>query len=98
MSVLGSIVVWNRCVSCLLDLSARNGVKMGMGRRRRRVRIQKEGRERRLPDLLYADYLDLCGESEEDLRAMMGCFVEVCRTRGLKVNAGKRKVLVLGGD
>ena len=36
-------------------------------------------RERRLPGLLYTDDLVLCGESEEDLRAMMGRFVEVCR-------------------
>ena len=28
----------------------------------------------------------------------MGCFVEVCRIRGLKVNAGKSKVMVLGGE
>ena len=35
-------------------------VKMGMGRRR--MRFQKEGREWRLPDLLYADDLVLCGE------------------------------------
>ena len=39
----------------------------------------EEGREWRLPGLLYADDLVLCGESEEDLRAMVGCFVEVCR-------------------
>ena len=34
--------------------------------------------------------LILCGESEEDLKAMMGYFVDVCRRRGLKVNAGRR--------
>ena len=28
----------------------------------------------------------------------MGCFVEVCRRIGLKVNAVKRKVFVLGGE
>ena len=39
----------------------------------------------------------LCGESEKDLRAMVGCFVEVGRRRGLKVNAGKSKVMVIGG-
>ena len=37
----------------------------------------KEGRELGLPGLLYADDLVLCCESEEDLRAMMGCFVGV---------------------
>ena len=46
---------------------------------------------------LYADDLDLHGELEEDLRAMVGCFVKVCRRRGLKANAGKSKVMVLGG-
>ena len=35
-------------------------------------------------------------ELEEDLREMMGCFVEVYKRRGLKVNAGKSKVMVLG--
>ena len=34
----------------------------------------KEGRELGLLGLLYADDLVLCGESEEDLRAMMGSF------------------------
>ena len=47
---------------------------------------------------LYADELVLCGESEEGLRAMVGCFAEVCRRRGLRVNAGKSKVMVLGGE
>ena len=58
----------------------------------------EEGREWRLPGLLYADDLVLCGESEEDLRAMVGRFAEVCRRRGLKVNAGKSKVMVLDGE
>ena len=51
-----------------------------------------------MPGLLYADYLVLCSESEEDLRAMVGRFAEVSRRRGLKVNAGKSKVMVLGGE
>ena len=38
-----------------------------------------------------------CGESEEDLRVMVGQFAEVCRRRGLKVNTGKSKVMVLNG-
>ena len=45
-------------------------VKMGMGRRE--VRFIEDGREWRLPGLLYIDYLILCGESEEDLKAMVG--------------------------
>ena len=46
-----------------------------------------EVRERRLPGFLYADDLVLCGKSKEDLRAMVGHFVEVC-----KVNPGKKMV------
>ena len=52
-------------------------VKIGMGRRR--VSFLEDGRrEWRLPGLLYADDLVLCGESEEDLRVMVGRFIEVC--------------------
>ena len=39
-----------------------------------------------------------CGESEEELRAMVGRFFEVYRRRGLKVNAGKSTVMVLDGE
>ena len=40
----------------------------------------------------------LCGKSEEELKAMMGCFVEVCST-GMKVNAGKKsKMMVLNRE
>ena len=46
---------------------------------------------------MYADDLVLCGESEENLRAMGVRFVEVCR-RCLKVNAGKIKEIALGGE
>ena len=37
------------------------------------------------------------GESEEDLRAMVEWFADICRRQGLKVNAGKIKVMVLNG-
>ena len=47
---------------------------------------------------MYADDLVLCVESEEDPRAMVGRFTELCRRRGLKVNAGKNKVIVLGAE
>ena len=40
----------------------------------------------------------LCGESEEDLRAMARHFVEVWRKRCLKFNANKSKVILLGGE
>ena len=58
----------------------------------------EEGREWELPGLLYTDELVLCGESEENLRAMLGRFVEVCKKRGLKVNADKSKVMVMNGE
>ena len=51
-----------------------------------------------MPGLLYADDLVLCGKSEEDLRVMVARFVVVCRRRGLKVNAGRSKVMVLRGE
>ena len=51
-----------------------------------------------MPGLLYADDLVLYGESEEDLRMMVGQFAEVCRRRGLKVNAGKGKLILLNGE
>ena len=38
-----------------------------------------------------------CAAVGEDLRTMVGCFVKVCRRRGLKVNADKIKVMLLGG-
>ena len=47
----------------------------------------EEGRDWILPGLLYVDNLVLCGESEEDLRVMVECFIEV-RRRYLKINAG----------
>ena len=34
--------------------------------------------------ILYAGDLVLCGESEEDLKVIMGYFVVVCRRRGFK--------------
>ena len=67
-------------------------MKMGIGRRI--VRFLEERRVR-LPGLLYADDLIMCGESEEGLRAMVRRFFEVCR-RGMKVIAGKSKVHVDG--
>ena len=58
----------------------------------------EEGREWRLPGLLYVDDLVLCDELEEVLRAMVGPFAEVCSRRGLKVNTGKGKVMLLGEE
>ena len=58
----------------------------------------KDGREWRLPGLLYVDDSVLCDEPEEDLRAMVGRLAELCRRRRLKFNAGKSKVTVLNGE
>ena len=51
-----------------------------------------------MPGLLYEDDLVLYVESEKDLRVMVGWYAEVCRRRGLRVNAGKSKVMVLNGE
>ena len=51
-----------------------------------------------LPGLFYADDLVMCGELEEDLRAIVRRLIQVCRRRGLKVNAGKSKIMVLNGE
>ena len=37
---------------------------------------------------LYADDLVLRSESEDDLRGMIGVFDDICKSRGLKGNAG----------
>ena len=69
-----------------------------MGIVRRGVRFLENWREWRLSDVLYADDLVLCGESEENLRVMVELFVEMCRRGGLEVNAFKKKVMVLNGE
>ena len=48
---------------------------MGIGRRG--VRLLENGREWRLPGPSYADDLVLSGESEEDLREMVGWFAGI---------------------
>ena len=58
------------------------------------MRFLEEGRQWRLPVLLYVNDFVLCGEPEEDLKVMVGHFVEVCRRRGLKLNADKSKVML----
>ena len=49
----------------------------------------EEGYNRVNRDALWQVFL--CSESKEDLRVMMRQFVEVCRRRELKVNAGKEQ-------
>ena len=58
----------------------------------------EERREWRLPGLLYADDLALCGEPEGNLGAMMGRFVEECRRRSLQVIADKSKVMMMNEE
>ena len=62
------------------------------------IRFLKEGREKRLAGLLYADHLVMGVESEVDLKVMVGCFVVRFRRRGLKVHMDKSKVMVLVGE
>ena len=87
--------IMSPCLSNVYMDAEMKEVEMGIGRRG--VRFQEEGREWRLPCFSCADDLVLCGELEEELRALVGRFVEVCRGRGLKVDAGKSKVMVLVG-
>ena len=47
---------------------------------------------------MYADDLALRGEPEDDLTAMVGCFVYVCRRTGLNVDTNKIKVMMLNGE
>ena len=63
-----SPLLFNVCMDVVME------VKMGLGRRG--IRFQEEGREWRLPGLLYADDLVLLGESEEDLRGMVELFAK----------------------
>ena len=53
---------------------------MGIGRKG--ARYQELRRKWILASFLCADLLVLWDESEEDLGAMVGCFVEVCKRRG----------------
>ena len=62
------------------------------------MRFLEEGREWRLPGLLYAGDSVLGGDLEEVLRVMVKRFAEMCRRRRLKFNAGKSKVMVLSEE
>ena len=52
------------------------------------IEISRGERLWRFPSLLYADDLVLCSESE-DLKMMVGRFIGVCKSIGLKANADK---------
>src|SRR5678815_4994791 len=45
----------------------------------KRDRLMENGREWRVPYLLYADDLVLCGESEESLRGLVGGLESKCK-------------------
>jgi hypothetical protein len=62
------------------------------------VRVVDRGIERRIPCLLYADDLVLCGESEESLRKLVESFDRICKRRGLTVNVDKSKVMVMNEE
>ena len=49
-------------------------MEIGMGRSG--LRLPEEGRGWKLPGVLYADDLVLCGESNEDLRVMVEHFAD----------------------
>ena len=82
-------------MSCIYGCSDERE-ESGDGEKGREISLEGERGEIAWP--LVADDLVMCGESEENLRAVVGRFVEVCKRRGLKVNAGKSKVMVLGGE
>ena len=49
-------------------------------------------------EITWPFVLVLFGESEEDLRAIVVRYVEVCRRKGLMVNVGKSKVMILNRE
>ena len=53
--------------------------------------------EWRISDLLYADDVAFVAESGSELNEMVNKFNRVCIRRGLKINADKSKVLIVGG-
>ena len=69
-----------------------------MGMKMEGVRLTENGVEWKLPCLLYADDLVLCGESEESLSKLVEGFGKICKRRGLKVNVDKSKVMVIGKE
>ena len=50
-----------------------------------------------MPGLLHKNDLVLVWRVREDLKGMVGIFVEVCRRSSLKDNANKTKLAVFGG-
>ena len=69
-----------------------------MGMEMEGVKMKMNGAEWKVPCLLYADDLVLCGESEESLSRLVERFGRICKRRGLKVNVDKSKVMVIGKE
>ena len=91
VGVLGSIGVYHVPLALLCIYgSSEEGVENRGGEEG--MRFQEEGR---FPGLLYVDDLILFGKSKENLREIVRRFVEVCKGRGLKVNAGISKIMCM---
>src|SRR5678815_4456267 len=88
------------CVSSWLFNLYMDGVmkELEMGVAGNGVRMMENGGEWRVPYLLYADDLVLCSESEESLRGLVERFGRMSKSRGLKVNVDKSKVMVVSED
>ena len=71
---------------------------MKMEIERLEVKFSEDERKWRLRCLWYTDDAVLFGESEEDLRMVVGRFIEVHKRNGLKVNRDKCKMILLGGE
>ena len=70
------------CLPCLFHVHMDAMMKqLKMGKGRLGGRLMKEERDWRLLFLFCAPDLVFCGESEEDLIAMVRCFVDVCRRK-----------------
>ena len=62
------------------------------------VKLIENGREFRVPCLLYADDLALCSESEPNLRRLVERFGRVCKIKGMKANVDKSKIMVVSEE
>ena len=71
-------------------------MKMGIGRME--VRFSEEGREWRLPTLLYSNDLVLCGESKKDKRDEDRTFYRGIQMKGSESKKYTRMVMVFGEE
>ena len=47
---------------------------------------------------MNADDWVICGEFVDDMRGMVGCFIEMYMRRDLRINADRSKMMVLGRE